>query len=141
MTQSASFPRVIANRYHLHQFIGAGGMGAVYRGTDEQSGQSVAVKLLKPEIIAVEPVVLERFTREAEALRQLNHPNIVQVLHTGQDGDYHFIVMEYVASGSLDELLKSTHQGGERLAISRVLTIAIELADALTRALPQNHSP
>ena len=70
---------LIGNRYELHEQIGAGGMGAVFRGSDRLTGEIVAIKHLKPEAITGEPDMIERFKREGEALRQLNHSNIVAI--------------------------------------------------------------
>jgi serine/threonine protein kinase len=51
-------------------------MGAVYRATDTHTGDVVAVKALNPQVVARDPGILERFVREGEALRQLNHPKL-----------------------------------------------------------------
>ncbi len=123
-------PQMIGNRYRLHDVVGVGGMGTVYRAKDTQSGEEVAVKLLKAEAADNNPDLIERFTREAEALRQLNHPGIVKVLATAEEDGKRYIIMEYVTGGSLAELLQSQ----EQLPIKRVLEIALDLADALTRA-------
>lgn len=120
----------VLNRYQLGEQIGIGGMGTVYRATDAQTDETVAIKVLRPEVVAKDPDVVERFRREAEALRQLNHPNIVKVLETYQDGDKPCIVMEYAENGSLLDLLDNQKQ----LDIKQALTIALDLADALTRA-------
>lgn len=122
--------QLIANRYQVKEEIGAGGMGTVYKGVDTQTGEMVAVKQLKPEATTRDTGLLERFTREAEALRDLNHPNIVRVLDTIEESDNHYIVMEYVSGGSLDDTLLKFG----RLPVSRVLELALDLADALTRA-------
>ena len=119
----------IANRYELQEQIGAGGMGAVFRGVDTHTGEAVAIKQLKPEAILQDPGILQRFQREADALRQLNHPNIVKVLATAGQDDHHFIMMEYMSGGSLRDMLQTNH-----LPIDRILSIALDLADALTRA-------
>src|SRR5262245_41515744 len=95
---------LIANRYELNEQDGVGGMGTVYRGFDMHSGETVAMKQLKDEAVALTPGILQRFQREAEALRQLNHPNIVRVLGTAEQENQHFIIMEYV-DGSLHGLL------------------------------------
>jgi serine/threonine protein kinase len=121
--------RVIASRFELIDFIAQGGMGSVYRGHDLETGSAIAIKLLRPEVVLREPEMLERFRREGEALQKLNHPNIVRMIAALQEGDDHYIVMEYMP-GSLRALLKA--QG--RLSIARTLSIGIELADALTRA-------
>jgi DNA-binding SARP family transcriptional activator/ABC-type branched-subunit amino acid transport system ATPase component len=110
--------------------LGQGGMGNVYRGLDTQSGEPVAIKVLKPEVVAANPDLVERFVREGEALRQLNHPNIVKLFAAAEQDDHHYLVMEYVDGSSLQELLKQENL----LPISRVLEIALDLADALTRA-------
>lgn len=111
-------------------FIGQGGMGAVYRGFDRQTSQPVAIKMLRADLLAREPESLERFQREAEALRQLNHPNIVKMLDMVQRDSVHYLIMELVEGGSLRDLLDRE----PRLPIARALNIALDLADALTRA-------
>ena len=116
--------------YSLDVVLGQGGMGTVYRGKNRQTGEAVAIKILKPEITASNPDLIVRFDREAEILRQLNHPNIVRVLTTLQEKGQHYIVMEYVSGGDLGAALKRQSP----LPLARVLKIAIELADALTRA-------
>ncbi len=69
-------PLVVGERYRILKSIGSGGMGIVYQAIDNQTNQTIAVKALKPEIAAQTPDVLERFRRQGEAVRQLNHPNI-----------------------------------------------------------------
>jgi serine/threonine protein kinase/tetratricopeptide (TPR) repeat protein len=125
-----TLPPMIGTRYRLDTLLGEGGMGTVYRGLDTQSDQVVAIKLLKPEAARLDSGLIERFAREAEALSHLNHPNIVKVFTTLQEGSQHYIIMEYVGGGSLQDLLRR----GDPLPIVRVLTIGLELADALTRS-------
>jgi serine/threonine protein kinase/tetratricopeptide (TPR) repeat protein len=119
--------QVIGNRYEIQQELGAGGMGTVFLGVDRQSQANVAIKQLKKEL--TEPEMLERFQREGQALRDLNHPNIVKLLDAVEDAGKHFLVMEYVAGGDLKQLLEKG-----KLPYQRTLNIAIDLADALTRA-------
>lgn len=121
---------VIGGRYRVEDQLGAGGMGTVFRALDEQTGETVALKVLKRDVQSTVPDAVERFSREAEALRRLNHPNIVKVLDNFEDGSQHIIVMEYVDGGTLYDLI---HQRG-RLSVSRTLELALDLADALTRA-------
>jgi DNA-binding NarL/FixJ family response regulator len=121
---------IVAGRYQLGLRIGAGATGAVYLATDTQTGERVAVKVLRSDLAADMPELLERFQREGEALRKLNHPNIVKVLATVEEGDRHCIVMEYVGGGSLADLLKQHAQ----LPLERVVGLALELSDALSRA-------
>ncbi|MBK8022037.1 MAG: tetratricopeptide repeat protein [Chloroflexi bacterium] len=121
---------IIADRVRLIDEIGRGGMGMVYRGIYLPTGQAVAVKALRPEAVQRDPIMLERFRREAEALARLNHPNIARVMDTLEHDDRHFIVMEYYGRGDLHTLMKAESP----LSIPRIQQIAIELADALTRA-------
>ncbi|MFL5807123.1 MAG: protein kinase domain-containing protein [Roseiflexaceae bacterium] len=122
--------RMIANRFGIGGLIGQGSMGEVYRGLDTQTNDLVAIKALKQMAVKHDPDTVERFVREGEALRRLNHPNIVKVLTSALEGDRHYIVMEYVGGGSLDKLLKRERP----LLLARALEIAIDLADALVRA-------
>ena len=117
--------------YEIEVEIGAGGMGLVYRGRETLTGQIVAIKSLRPELAGgADPTNLARFEREGQALRQLNHPNIVKMLAMLQQEGQHYIVMDYVSGGSLYDRLRLKPQ----LPVPFVLKLAIELADALTRA-------
>jgi len=121
---------IIGTRYEIQKQIGVGGMGTVYKGLDAQTNTPVAIKQLKPEVLRADPHQLDRFVREGELLRQLNHPNIVKMLDTIDHDDAHFLVMEYVAGGSLHDVLLKTPQ----LSAQRILYTALDVADALTRA-------
>ncbi len=125
---------IIGKRYQINSLdadrIGRGGMGDVYKAIDLQTHEYVAVKHLKADVLALDETSVERFDREGEALRRLNHPNIVKVLETVEEWGDHYIVMEYVEGGSLRDRLS----GGVQIAVDEVLKIALELADALTRA-------
>lgn len=120
----------IAGRYDIETMLGYGGMGEVYRAMDTVLNQHVAIKLLKPEIMEDTPDILERFEREGEALRRLNHPNIVKMLASVQENGKHYLIMEYVGGGNLQHLLRQEAQ----LPVQRMLEISLDLADALTRA-------
>ena len=122
--------QLLAHRFEVGYPIGEGGVGRVYKGVDTQGGRPVAIKALRPEFVSDSPDLLERFRREGELLRELNHPNIVQVLATFEEASQHYIVMEYVPGGSLADLLKRQPQ----LPLERALSIALEVTDALARA-------
>ena len=109
--------------------IGSGGMGNVYRGFNMLTGETVAIKVLKPEIKESDPDLVERFVREGQALRRLNHPNIVKMLAAAEQDGQLYLVLEYVGGGSLKDLIANE----ELLPADRVLEIALDLADALTR--------
>jgi DNA-binding NarL/FixJ family response regulator len=126
----ASEDALIKGRYQLGRAIGGGSMGTVYIGTDILTGEPVAIKQLRVELRGNMHQMVERFLREGEALRQLNHPNIVKVLATSDEGSQHYIVMEFMGGGSLANLLATQPQ----LPFGRVVSIGLELADALSRA-------
>ena len=95
----------IGNRYRIVKLIGKGGMADVYLAYDEILKREVAVKILKSDM-SDDDIALERFKREAGAVTQLVHPNIVDVYDVGDDGDKHYIVMEYVKGYTLKQLIK-----------------------------------
>jgi serine/threonine-protein kinase len=102
----------------------------VYRGTDLKTGQAVAIKALRPEVVTWDPGALPRFVREGEALQHLDHPNIVKIVDAVEENDRHYLVMEYVPGGSLRDLLE--RKG--KLPTRHALDIGLDLADALARA-------
>jgi len=120
---------LIGSRYRTGEVIAQGMMGPVYKGVDIETGLTVAIKTLKPEMVADQPVMLERFRREDEVLHELNHPNIVRRLASVEQNSVYYLVMEFIEGGSLRDLLEQQVQ----LPVERVLEIAIDLADALAR--------
>jgi serine/threonine protein kinase len=99
----ANVQEVLAGRYELPEVLGRGGMGVVYRATDQVLGRSVAIKTL-PVDRAEDPSSVARFEREALAAAGLNHPNVVAVYDSGQADGTRFIVMECVAGKNLAQL-------------------------------------
>ncbi|MDQ5820733.1 MAG: serine/threonine protein kinase [Actinomycetota bacterium] len=98
---------ILPPRYRGPQRVGRGGMGEIYRATDATLGRAVAVKVLA-ERYAEDDAVRERFTREALAAARLSgEANIVTIFDVGEWNDRPFIVMEYLAGGSLEEKLRS----------------------------------
>jgi serine/threonine-protein kinase len=124
----------IANRFLIHDpphdRVGHGGMGDVYRANDTQTGQIVAVKELKSDIVADTPEMVTRFVREGEVLGKLNHPYIVTWVEAVEENGRYYLIMEYVGGGSLRDKLRQ--QGA--LPLPEVLQLAYALADALTHA-------
>ena len=118
--------------YTLGDSIGSGAMGIVYKAVDDRTGKTVAVKALRPEIARYDDLLLERFKREGQALRDLNHPNIVSLLDVFKEDGNHFLVMEYLPDGDLAALIAAAPDG-VGLPLDDALNIALELADALTR--------
>ncbi|NIO68658.1 MAG: Stk1 family PASTA domain-containing Ser/Thr kinase [Anaerolineae bacterium] len=120
---------LLNNRYRLLSIIGEGGMATVYRAQDIMLGRTVAVKVLH-ERRADDEAFLARFYREAQAAANLDHPNIVSVYDIGQDGNRHYIVMEYVEGRNLKELILESAP----FPIERALTIAIQVCAAVGAA-------
>jgi len=90
--------------YHIVEEVGRGGMATVYKAVYLETGHEVAIKVLSP-YVAQEPKFKARFDQEIQVLRDLQHPNIVPVLDNGEIGDYSFIVMPFLAPGTLSQRL------------------------------------
>ena len=120
---------LIADRYELAELVEHGGMSSVYRGRDHLLERNVALKLLHPHFGGDDEYV-ERFRREARAVAQLSHPNIVTVIDRGASGGQQFIVFEYVDGENLKQLLERTGP----LPVRRVVELGIQIADALAYA-------
>jgi eukaryotic-like serine/threonine-protein kinase len=129
----AQFPltRQFGN-FILERQLGAGGMGAVYLGRDTTLDRTVAVKVLRPELVS-DQKFMATFLREAEITASLNHPNIVQVYAFGQHESVYYMVVEYIPGGSLDD--KITTLG--RITELEGIEIGIAVARGLECALQQ----
>jgi serine/threonine-protein kinase len=113
-------------RYRIIDRIGSGGMSVVYKAQDLSLGRIVAVKVLH-ENLTDDEGFLRRFQREAHAAANLSHPNIVTVHDIGQDGNRHFIVMEYIDGRTLKQLVRLQNQQGRPLSVQRALDLAIQI--------------
>ncbi len=102
-----STPQEVAGRYRMDRRLGAGGMSTVFLATDTVLERAVAIKLLA-EHLAEDEAFVTRFRNEALAAARLQHPNVVQVFDSGEDGGSHrhYIVMEYVEGPSCADLLR-----------------------------------
>ncbi|MEX2626801.1 MAG: serine/threonine-protein kinase [Ilumatobacteraceae bacterium] len=122
-------PTVLADRYRLERRIGQGGMAEVWVATDEQLDRRVALKWLRPAL-ASDPVVAERFRREAIAVARLNHQNIVAVHDVFEHDGRQAVVMQLVDGKSLRQLLDSQKRLGPELTIHIGAAIAAALDEA-----------
>src|SRR5712692_10759422 len=110
---------LIADRYELEELVGSGGMSSVFKARDRLLDRNVALKILHEHHLD-DAEYVERFRREARAVAQLSHPNIVTVIDRGEADGRQFIVFEYVDGETLDKLV--SHRGG--LPIEDALEIA-----------------
>src|ERR1044071_2392825 len=120
-------------RYHIIRLLGAGGMGAVYHAWDTELGVSVAIKVIRPEIMANPSAgadVERRFKRELLLARQVTHKNVVRIHDLGEIDRIKYITMTYVDGLDLATILKV--EG--RLKVPRVLRIARSIASGLVAA-------
>ncbi len=120
-------------RYHIIRILGVGGMGAVYQAWDSELGVAVAIKVIRPEVMA-DPTaaarIESRFKRELLLARQVTHKNVVRIHDLGEINGIKYITMPYVDGADLASILK--HEG--RLPVPRVLRIARALVAGLIEA-------
>ncbi|MEV4761451.1 protein kinase [Micromonospora chokoriensis] len=119
----------LGNRYRLDERIASGGMGDVWRGTDQVLGRTVAVKSLLPALLD-DPDFGERFRGEARTMATINHPGVVDVYDFGNDQQIAFLVMEYVEGDALSSTLSRVG----RLTPARTMALVAQAADALHAA-------
>ncbi|MFI5098766.1 MAG: protein kinase [Candidatus Acidiferrales bacterium] len=113
------------SHYRVLSKLGGGGMGVVYEAEDTRLGRHVALKFI-PEHLAKDQRSLERFTREARAASQLNHPNICTIHDIEDNGGHPFIVMEKLEGESLKQRIH-----GKAMDLDDLLDIAVQVTDAL----------
>ena len=121
---------VLDNRYQLTKFIGQGGMALVYKALDQRTHHAVAIKILKPEYNHDEEF-LRRFDREAQAASKVSHHNIVNLLDVGVQGQYRYLVLEYVEGRTLKDIID------EKGALPQVT--AVQIAIRILSALQHMH--
>ncbi len=115
--------------FAIDKELGSGAMGTVYRATNTETGQRVALKVMAPGVGSSE-TALARFKREAAILKQLEHPNIVRILASGRFSGNPFYAMEYVEGESLDKVL--ARRG--RITWEEVVALGTQLCEGLQHA-------
>lgn len=117
---------IFANKYRIVKLIGSGGMANVYLGIDMQTGVNVAVKILKPEFSSDEDFI-RRFDAEAKSVASLNHANIVKVYGVGHEGNFRYIVQEYIEGITVKDLINQNGHLDWRHAVPIIIQIGLAL--------------
>jgi eukaryotic-like serine/threonine-protein kinase len=134
---------VVADRYELEELVGTGGMSSVFKARDRLLERPVALKILHEHYLS-DPDYVERFRREARAVAQLAHPNIVTVIDRGEQDGRQFIVFEYVDGENLKQVVSREGPMPVREAVELALQVAKALGYAHDRGIvhrdvkPQN---
>ena len=115
--------------FQLEDKLGVGGMGIVYRATYLKTGQTVALKVLAPDLTA-DPRIAKRFEREMDILKRLKHPNIIQYFGGSTSGAQRYYAMELLPGGALDEVLRKKG----RLSWEQAVEYGLQIAQALEHA-------
>src|SRR5258705_4259211 len=122
-------PGVRFGPYEIVAQLGAGGMGEVYRARDPRLDRIVAIKVLSGALVT-DAESRRRFEHEARAIAALNDPHICTIHDVGHEGEFDYLVLEYLEGETLADLLRRS----PRLTIDEALAVAIQIGDALDRA-------
>jgi hypothetical protein len=125
--------RTLAGRFRITGYIGEGGMAAVYRGVQDGDGRNVAIKVMNSELVKDRKFV-RRFRREAKAASMLKHPNTVEILEFGVDGETVYLAMECIEGLDLAMVLERDR----RIPEARAANIVMQVCNALAVAHAQN---
>jgi serine/threonine protein kinase len=120
---------VFAGRYEILEDLGQGGMGKVYKVLDHKIKETVALKLIRPEI-SVNEKAIERFRNELKFARKISHRNVCRMYDLGEEGFFHYITMEYVEGEDLKCFIRRSGQ----LTPTKSLSIAIQVCEGLGEA-------
>ncbi|HEY2364809.1 MAG TPA: serine/threonine-protein kinase, partial [Polyangiaceae bacterium] len=128
--KDARLGTAVAGRYVLEDVIGEGGMAMVYRARHKVNAEHrFAVKLMNP-LLARDPIVRERFRREAKSAKKIAHPNIIEIFEEGDTGDgTAYMVMEYLDGMSLADIVSKGP-----IPVKRAVALMIQMARGIARA-------
>jgi serine/threonine-protein kinase len=120
---------LLSGRYRLDERVAGGGMGDVWRGTDEVLGRTIAVKIMLAALLD-EPGFVERFRAEARTMATINHPGVVRIYDFGNDQKVAYLIMEFVEGDALSRTLGKVG----RLTPARTMSLIAQAAEALHAA-------
>jgi serine/threonine protein kinase/tetratricopeptide (TPR) repeat protein len=120
---------LFAGRFEILEKIGGGGMGTVYRVIDTKIQEEMALKLLRPGVVA-DPTASERFKNELKLARRIIHKNVCRMYDLNEEGGLPYITMEYVPGEDLRSLLRRAG----RLSVEKILSLARQVCDGLGEA-------
>jgi len=130
---AAGVPQIAGGRYEIIDQIGSGGMGMVYRARDLELGEDVALKVVRRNLVALDPAIISRLKSEVRLARKISHRNVARTHDFGEWEGTYFISMEYVEGATVSRLLD--RKG--RLTVSSTLAIGTQLAEGLAVAHEQ----
>ena len=130
MQDPATGDLLIDGRYRVIGRLGAGSMGVVYRAEDVFLGRTVAIKVVDPEH-GDDEATRERFLKEARALAQIRHENVVQVYAFGPHGDSFYFAMEYIPGKNLDDVLEDLNARQQPMELAQAMPIIRQIARGL----------
>jgi len=125
----AKAKEIVMGDYRLTKKLGQGGMGAVYLGHQVSLDRPVALKVLSKEL-ASKPAFVERFKREARVMAKLDHPNILRCYDVGEASGHHYLTMEFVEGGNVQDWLKKLG----KFSLGDALHLTLACAHALQHA-------
>jgi eukaryotic-like serine/threonine-protein kinase len=133
ITQGRLGPGLFAGRYELLAPLGQGGMGVVYKARDRELDDVVAVKLVRTDVVAIDPSAIERFKDEVRLARRISHRNVARTHDFGETDGLYYVTMEFVAGTPLKDLI----QARKRLPVSATVSVGKQLCRALEAAHEQ----
>lgn len=122
--------RLLLGPYRILEPLGEGGMGLVFKAKQAKLDRLVALKIIRPQILASRPEILSRFNREARAIAQVNHPNIVILFDADEFEGTHYIAMEYVEGQTLETLVRAGGPMGFKQSCDYIRQAALGLQHA-----------